>query len=171
MSLLRKRRTVMACGRPELSFTWKWLLGTVFLLVGAAALYAQTDTEFDSYKLKISAFWFYSNPSGSIQGSNDTVTINLQKDFGFNSYATFTGKIDWKFTHKSHLYLVGSSFDQTREATLLRTITFRGQTYVAGLTTKANLSAPLIAPGYQYDFIRRKRGYLGAAVQIDLFNA
>jgi hypothetical protein len=28
-----------------------------------------------------------------------------------------------------------------------------------------------VAPGYQYDIIRRKRGHLGLAVQIDLFNS
>jgi hypothetical protein len=27
-----------------------------------------------------------------------------------------------------------------------------------------------VAPGYQYDIIRRKRGHLGIALQIDLFN-
>jgi hypothetical protein len=162
----------MAFGRLERLFRWGCLLSIwMFLLAGTASLYAQNDTEFDSYKLKISGFWFYSNPSGSIQGSNDTGTIDLQKDFGFNSYATFTGKVDWKFTHKNHLYVIGSSFNQTREATLARTINFRGQTYDVGLSTKANLSAPLIAPGYQYDIIRRKRGFLGAAVQIDLFKA
>ncbi len=142
------------------------------LIVGVVApMHAQSEAEFDSYKLKLSGFWFYSNPSGTVQGSNETDTINLQKDFGFDSYSTFSGKLDWKFTHKNHFYVIGSSFNQTRQATLVRTINFQGQTYVAGLSTKANLSAPLIAPGYQYDFIRRKRGYLGAAVQIDLFNA
>jgi len=37
--------------------------------------------------------------------------------------------------------------------------------------TKADLNAPLIAPGYQYDIIRRRRGNLGLAVQFDLFNS
>lgn len=156
----RNRRTVL----------FKALLPAL-LALAVLPLHGQSEDEFDSYKLKVSGFWFYSNPSGSVQGSNDTGTIDLQKDFGFESYSTITGKIDWKFTHKNHVYLIGSSFDQTRQATLIRTINFRGQTYVAGLTTKAHLSAPLIAPGYQYDFIRRKRGNLGAAVQIDLFNA
>jgi hypothetical protein len=40
-----------------------------------------------------------------------------------------------------------------------------------GLSTRAHISAPLIAPGYQYDIIRRKRGHLGVGVQIDLFPA
>ena len=40
-----------------------------------------------------------------------------------------------------------------------------------GLVRKANLSVPLVVPGCQYDIIRRKRGNLGVALQIDLFDA
>ena len=41
-----------------------------------------------------------------------------------------------------------------------------------GLFTKANLSAPAFAPGYQYDIIRRKRGHLGIAFEeLDYFDA
>jgi hypothetical protein len=143
----------------------------LLLSTSVPALLAQEHEEFDSYKIRISGFWFYSNPSGSIHGSNDTDTINLDKDLGFNSYSTFSGKIDWKFTHKNHFYVVGSSYDQTRQHTLTRTITFQDQTFDVGLSTRAHLSAPLIAPGYQYDILRRKRGHLGVAVQVDLFPA
>jgi len=137
----------------------------------APCLFAQDDNDFDSYKVRIEGFWFYSNPSGNIQGSTQTGAIDLNKDLGFNSYSTFSGKIDWKFTRKNHIYLVGSSFDQTRQHVLQRTVVFQGQTFDVGLSTRANLSAPLIAPGYQYDIIRRKRGHLGIGVQIDLFDA
>ena len=130
-----------------------------------------SDEEFDSYKLRISAFMFYSNPSGDLQGSHDGDEIDFQKDFGFESYSTFTGKADWKFTHKNHFYVVGSDFNQTRDAVLKRTITFQGQTFEAGATVKADLDVPEIAPGYQYDIIRRKRGHLGVGAQIDLFDA
>ena len=151
------------------------VLMVTFFAFAASALHAQktkdSDEEFDSYKLRISAFTFYSNPSGDIQGSDDADMIDLQKDFNFDSYSTFTGKADWKFTHKNHLYVVGSDFNQTREAVLKRTITFQGQTFEAGASVKADLDAPEIAPGYEYDFIRRKRGHLGVAVQVDLFNA
>lgn len=50
-------------------------------------------------------------------------------------------------------------------------IVFQGQTFNVGVVTKANLSAPLIAPGYQYDIIRRRRGHLGLGVQVDLINS
>lgn len=145
---------------------------TLLLLVttGAPLLHAQTDTEFDSYKARISAFLFYSSPSGNIQGNSDTTAVDLNKDLGFNSYSTFTGKVDWKFTHKNHFYLVGSNYDHSKQKVLERTIEFQGQTFNAGATVNAQLNAPEIAPGYQYDIIRRKRGHLGVGVQIDLFN-
>ena len=69
---------------------------------------AQSE-EFDVYKIRIDGFWAYSNPSGSVQGSADNGTVDLQKDLGFNSYSTLAAKIDWKFTHKNHFYFVVSS--------------------------------------------------------------
>lgn len=143
----------------------------LFICVAAPAQRAANNVEdFDSYKVRIYGFWFYSNPSGNFQGSSENGVIDIQKDLGFSSYSTFAGKFDWKFTRKNHLTLAGSAFDQSRTLTLNRTIVYQGQTFDAGLVTHADLSAPLYAPGYQYDFIRRKRGHLGAAVQVDLFD-
>lgn len=131
----------------------------------------QQSEEFDQYKLRIDGFWFYSNPSGQFQGSGASTSIDIDKDFGFNSYSTGTAILDWKFTHKNHLTFVVSPFQQSRTTTLNRTVTFQGQTYDVGLTTNANLRANLYAPGYQYDIFRRRRWHLGVAVQIDLFDA
>jgi len=155
------------------ALTTGWLLLLILLLWAAAApsLHAQTDTDFDEYKVRIDGFWFYSNPTGTLQDATTGNIISLHKDFAFSSYSTFAGKLDWKFTRKNHVYLVGAPFDQSRVATLQRTIVFNGQTFNVGVVTKANLSAPLIAPGYQYDIIRRKRGNLGLALQFDIFNS
>lgn len=146
----------------------------VMMVVTAIAvpwLHAQSDQDFDEYKVRIGGFWFYSNPTGTLQDATSGDIINLHKDFAFGSYSTFAGKLDWKFTRKNHLYLVGSSFDQSRTAVLQRTIMFHGQTFNVGVITKADLSSPLIAPGYQYDIFRRKRWHLGLALQFDLFNS
>ncbi|HUO34142.1 MAG TPA: hypothetical protein VMU43_04050 [Candidatus Acidoferrum sp.] len=141
------------------------------LAVAPPAVYAGGGEEFDSYRLRVDAFWFYSNPSGSFQGTSEANSIDIGKDLNFISYSTFSGTVDWRFTRKNHFYVVGSSFDQTRQVVLQRTIVFQGQTFNVGLTAKGNLSAPLIAPGYQYDIIRRRRGHLGIAIQADLFNS
>jgi hypothetical protein len=102
---------------------------------------------------------------------HDPTAVDLNTDLGFNSYSTFTGKFDWKFTHKNHFYLAGSNYNHSKQQVLERTIVFQGQTFNAGASVDAELNVPEIAPGYQYDIIRRKRGHLGVGVQIDLFNA
>jgi hypothetical protein len=139
-------------------------------LVLAVPAMAQSE-EFDSYKIRIDGFWAYSNPSGSVQGSADSGTVDLQKDLGFNSYSTGVAKIDWKFTHKNHLYFVVTPYDTSHQTVLTRTIVFQGQTFTVGSATHSSLQSNLYAPGYQYDIIRRKRGHFGLAVQIDLFDA
>jgi hypothetical protein len=140
-------------------------------LVRPLPLSAQLDDEFDQYKVRIDTFWFYSKPTGTLQGNGDTVPVDFEKDLGFNSYSTFAGKLDWKFTRKNHFYLAVSPFYTSRQKTLSRTIVFRGQTFDAGLVTQSDLHAILFAPGYQYDIIRRKRGHLGLGVQFDLFDS
>ena len=74
---------------------------TTFSTVFAARAFGQE--EFDEYKIRFDTGWFYSYPSGTIRAQGDTYPIDLTKDLSFNSYSTFAGKVDWKFTHKNHL--------------------------------------------------------------------
>lgn len=138
------------------------------ILAFPAALRAQED--FDQYRLRLDTFWFYSNPTGTIHGQGDTVPIDLVKDLNFNTYSTFSGKADWKFTRKNHFYVVLTPLYTSRQTTLSETITFRGQTFHVGAIVQSDLHSFMVAPGYQYDIIRRKRGHLGLGVQFDLFN-
>ena len=107
-------------------------------------LAAQSTEEFDSYKLRVSGYWVYATPTGSLEGSanTDIGAIDLTKDLHFNNYSTFFGKLDWKFTHKNHIYIVGSRLTSSRETVLSRTFTFQGQTFDAGLITQASLDSP-----------------------------
>jgi hypothetical protein len=146
------------------------------LLAAAPAARAATgdDDEYDSYKLRLDLSWVYSQPTGHFQSqSNFAVlgrsgTLDLDQDIGFNSYSTFLGKADWKFTHKNHLYFIATNFSQSKTVVLNRTITFQGKTYNVGATATGTLDSLFLSPGYQYDFIRRKRGSLGVQVQLNL---
>jgi Zn-dependent M28 family amino/carboxypeptidase len=71
----------------------------LFAGVTAAAFSQVADKEdFDNYHLPIDTGWHYSDPSGSLHGSasTDNTSIDFNKDLGFNSYSTFSGKADWK---------------------------------------------------------------------------
>ena len=133
-------------------------------------LRAQKHEDFDQYRLRLSGGWFYSTPSGTIQGEGDTVPVDFQKDLGFNSYSTFGTGLDWKFTRKNHFLLDFSRFNSSNQKVLRRTITFQGQTFEAGLQTQGQLDALFISPGYQYDIIRRKRGHLGIGIHFNTFD-
>lgn len=143
-------------------------IGLLLLPAFPAALLAQE--EFDSYKIKLQAGWFYSYPSGSIRAQGDTVPVDFTKDLGFSSYSTFAGKVDWKFTHKNHFYVVLVPLWSSKTNTLSRSIVWDGQPIHVGAAVQSSLHAFEVAPGYQYDIIRRRRGHLGLAIQIDLFN-
>jgi hypothetical protein len=131
----------------------------------------QGADEFDSYHVKLQGAWVYSTPTGTLQGSADSGTVNLVRDLNFNSYSTFFGKLDWKFTHKNHIYVFGTRLQSANQAVLTRTITFDGKTFEAGLTIHSSLDSPALGLGYQYDIIRRKRGHLGLGVQFNVFNS
>ncbi|HEY6307897.1 MAG TPA: hypothetical protein VI488_15710 [Candidatus Angelobacter sp.] len=156
---------------------WTRMMSALTLLVlFAAPAYAsdkdkdKDKEDWDAYKLRFDAFWFYSQPSGTFTSKGNTGFFDLQADIGFNSYSTFTGKADWKFTRKNHLSFIATNFDQSKTVTFNRTVVFQGQTFAVGTVTSANLSARVLVPGYQYDFIRRKRWNLGAQVQLDIFD-
>ncbi|HTU50780.1 MAG TPA: hypothetical protein VMF56_09310 [Acidobacteriaceae bacterium] len=143
----------------------------LFLLLGfTPMIHAQKHEDFDQYRLRLDGGWFYSTPSGTIQGEGDTVPVDFQKDLGFNSYSTFATGLDWKFTRKNHFLIDFSRFNSSHQTVLQRTITFQGQTFEAGLQTQGQLDALFISPGYQYDIIRRKRGHLGIAVHFNTFD-
>jgi hypothetical protein len=135
------------------------------------AVRASGQEEFDQYKLRLVGYWFFSNPTGTIQGHADTVPVDFQRDLGFNSYSTGGGMLDWKFTHKNHFYVVLVPLFSSKQFILTRTITFQGQTFNVGAQVNSQLHAFFISPGYQYDIIRRKRGHLGLGVQMDLFKS
>ena len=141
----------------------------LFAGVTTAAFSQVADKEdFDNYHLRIDTGWLYSDPSGSIRGTaaTDNVSIDFDKDLGFESYSTFSTEV---YKEEPSLRLDNIS-NFNRQTVLNRTITFQGQTFTAGLTTSSSLNTLFVAPGYQYDFIRRRRGHLGVQVAIDLFN-
>lgn len=150
-------------------------LSAVLLLACFSAtpyLHAQEnqDKDFDTYKLRVDAGWYYSKPTGNLHGANDSGSIDLNKDLNFQNYSTFSGKVDWKFTRKNHFYVSSIPLHASHQTVLNRTFTFRGKTFDAGLTSNSSLDTLGVAVGYKYDIFRRKRWNLGVGLQFDLFD-
>src|SRR5579862_9463021 len=141
---------------------------TIFLSVLLTLSGVSQGQDLDNYKWRLQGNWWFAHPYGSfgLRGSNSYFDIN--KDFGFGSYSTFTGTVDWHFAHKHHLLLNVTPNYNSRTTTLNRTIEFQGQTYQVGAQVTASLNDLNIAPGYQYDIVRRDHGYLGLEIDFNL---
>ena len=143
----------------------------VFIVACVASGYAQDAGDLDNYKWRVDGAWWFSHPSGYF-GLNrpDNSYIDVNKDFGFGDYSTFTGGIDWHFGRKHHLLLsITPSYD-SRTVTTSRDITCGDRTFQAGAQVTADVNFLDIAPGYQYDIIRRDHGFLGLEVDVNLIH-
>lgn len=143
----------------------------LMFLLSAASRYlaAQEQPDLDAHTFRFNGFWFYSQPSGSFHGTGSQGRLDLHSDLNLNSYNTGFARLEWKFRRKNHLYLGFLPVNQSKEVALNRTVVFQGQTYDAGLTVAGRLQSDVLTPGYQYDIIRRRRGHLGIATQLNLF--
>jgi hypothetical protein len=145
----------------------------IFLLVHlttAPLARAAGGEDLDVYKVRASALWWFSGPTGSFTGKANSGTIDLHRDFGFGDYSTFSGMADWRFKRKHNLLFGINPIQNDRRVTLGRTIEFQGVTYNVGTSVTANIKSLAFAPGYQYDVIRRNRISLSIATQVYLMN-
>jgi hypothetical protein len=150
--------------------TKRFLAIAIFLGAFVSSGYAQGSQDLDSQKWRVQGNWWFSQPSGffGAKGSNNYFDIN--RDFGFGSYSTFSGKIDYRFGRKHHLLFGITPVSSSRTVTLNRTIDFQGQEFVLGALVSANLKSLNFSPGYQYDIIRRDHGFLGLEVDANLLD-
>jgi hypothetical protein len=157
-------------GRPVRSIAAIVSLWLALVPKYAAGQKDADQNDFDAYTIRFDGFWFYAHPTGNFMGANNSGTFDLNKDIGFQTYSTFSGRVDWKFTRKNHLFFEVTPFDQTKSFVANRTIVFRGQTYVVGASVSGNLTSNAYVPGYQYDIFRRKQWHLGVRFQANLLN-
>jgi len=143
-----------------------WILGLI-LFVGVTGAHAQ-ERDFDDSKYKLQLNAWVSAPTGYFNGQNGEGYFDLQRDFGFGNYATFSGKWDWRFKRKHHLIFGTTPVVSSRTTTIQRTIDWQGQTFNAGARVDANIRSLIFTPGYQWDFIRRQSISLGLLVDVNL---
>jgi hypothetical protein len=138
-------------------------LAAVFATMPAAAQDAP-----DRYKFRVDGAWWYVSPSGTVNvhGSN----ADLQKDFNFDSYSSFSGTLDWRFTPRQHLLVSASPSQYSGEGVTDREFVFQGQTIKLGATVNTSLHAISISPGYEFDFLHGDRGHLGFEVLANLLS-
>jgi len=143
-----------------------WILSLI-LCIGATTALAQ-ETEFDDSRSKVQLNAWISAPTGYFNGKAQKGYFDLQRDFGFGNYATFSGKWDWRFKRKHHFVFAISPVVSSRTTTLNRTIVWQGQTFDVGARVEASIHSLIFTPAYQYDFFRRQSIWLGVLVNVNL---
>lgn len=114
------------------------------------------QNDYDAYTIRVDGFWFYAHPTAHFTGANNSGSFDLNTDVNFQTYSTFVGRVDWKFTRKNRLYFEVTPFDQTKMFTAIPTIVFKGQTYVVGATVSANLTSDAYVSGVPVRYFRAK---------------
>ncbi len=148
----------------------KFIVAVILCLATLPLVCAQDSGDLDNYKWRVDADWWYSHPSGYFGVNKTNNYFDVNKDFGFGSYSTFTGKLDWHFAHKHHFLLTGTPNYNSKTTIITREIMFAGQTFNVGAQVAVDLNSINIAPGYQYDIIRRDHGYLALEADINFIS-
>ncbi len=143
---------------------------TLLLFRTGLPAWASDGVDKDNYRWRVEGDWWFIHPQGYFGARSSNNYINLNQDFHFGEYSTFTGKIDWRFRRKHHFILTASPVRFSRTATISREIEFQGQTFDVGSQVTAKMKTFNFAPGYQYDFIRRDGGYLGVQINFNLLD-
>ena len=136
----------------------------IFLIAGLGLGYAQDNKDLDNYRWRVQGDWWFSHPSGFFGANGSNNYFDIDRDFRFANYSTFSGKIDWRFRRKHHFLFTIAPVTSSSTATLNRTIEFQGETFEIGSQVTANLRSLSFSPGYQYDIVRRDHGFLGLEV-------
>jgi len=128
---------------------------------------AGPDDEFDNSRWKIYGSAWISSPTGYFNGANNNGYFDLERDFGFGNYVTFSGKLDWRFKRKHHFLFSATPVVSSRTTTLNRTVIWQDQTFEVGTQVNADVKSLIFSPGYQYDFFRKRQGSLGPLVNVN----
>lgn len=103
--------------------------------------------------------------TGALAAINET-EIDIVEEFGIEDdrFREFRAVLKAGRKHKLRLSHVPIKYEA--EATLVRTINFGGQTFSIGLPATADITWDMWRFGYEWDFIARDRGFLGAVVEV-----
>jgi hypothetical protein len=145
------------------------IIVSLLFLVMVPAVRAQ-DGDLDAYKWRVTGMWWLSHPTGNFRAAGSNGFFDLNQDFHFSNYSTFTGKVDWHFKRKHHLLLAASPVNFSRTVAISRDITFQGVTYHAGTQVTAKLESLSFGLSYQYDIFRRNHGYLALLTTVSLLD-
>lgn len=119
---------------------------------------------------ELSVLFWSSDPtigiqSGDISGATGiNEEIDFVEEFGIEKQSFPEFRFSVGRSHKFRFGYVPIKYDA--EATIQRTITFRGQTFTVGAPATTEIKWDLWRFGYQWDFVSREEGYFGLVAEL-----
>ena len=133
-----------------------YILVIIIVLTVTATAFAQTDKPKNEIEIRATV----SVPSGeaNFSGTNDAgSTLDFNRDFNFSNEWGFEAKYLYRSESGKHKFVADyATTDWDRTRVILRTFTFRGQTYVAGGAVEGNLRQSVWKGMYAYRWHKDK---------------
>lgn len=101
--------------------------------------------------------------SGELTSATGIGTVDFVQEFGIEKKTFPEFRLVAGGSHKLRLSYVPVRYDA--EAIIRRTITFRGQVFNVGAPASTNINWNIFRFGYEWDFVSREQGFVGAIVE------
>ncbi|MBI4263835.1 MAG: hypothetical protein HY657_05650 [Acidobacteria bacterium] len=102
--------------------------------------------------------------SGSLTGATGITDIDFVQEFGIEKKTFPEVRLTVGRSHKFRFAYVPVKYEA--DATIQRTITFRGQTFVVGVPASTEIKWNILKVGYEWDFVSMDRGYFGVVGEL-----
>ncbi len=137
----------------------------VLLLLTAAPAAAQTPGD---HIVELGLMSWRPSPeltlsSGGIAGSSAS-EIDFVQEFGIEDTSFPSFRVALGRSHKFRLSYATFSYDP--ETVIRRTFTFQGRTFTVNTPASADIEWNLWTFGYEWDFVRRERGFFGVVADL-----
>jgi hypothetical protein len=123
----------------------------------------------DDAKLDLTLSYWPVHSSGTIQAGGTSVDLRSDLGVGQNE-PIFAGRLDLRLG-RSRVRVEGTPIHLDGRRNLQRTITYQGRTFNISDPVTSNAAVDYFYAGYEFDFIARAAGHLGAEVGGAYFGA
>ena len=133
--------------------------------LGAGRAEAQDNTNIGEFNI---LFWTpdptLTLQSGDLTAATGITNIDFVQEFGIEKKTFPEIRFTVGRSHKFRFGYVPVKYDA--DATIQRTITFRGQTFTVGVPASTEIKWDLWKFGYEWDFVSREKGYFGVIADL-----
>jgi hypothetical protein len=97
--------------------------------------------------------------------------VDFRSDLGVGTAPQFTGSAAYRIRPRHEVRIDYTSFRNSGISVVESPVVFQNTTFAQGATVSGHMNLDMVAPGYQWNFICRKRGYAGIRTGLEVIHA